>query len=125
MIKFSPLNIRRLQNFKSNKRGLYSLWIFLFLFVISIFASFISNDKPLLISYKSDFYFPIIQAYSETTFGGDFETEADYKDPYVKKLINDHGWYIMPLIPSNILSFISSSQCHSQSRDTVCSLCII
>jgi len=98
-MKLSPLNKRRLQNFKSNKRGLYSFWIFSFLFVVSIFADFISNDKPLLISYKNNYYVPIIQTYSETTFGGDFETEADYLDPYVKKLINDHGWIIMPIIP--------------------------
>ena len=98
-MKLSPLNKRRLQNFKSNKRGLYSFWIFSFLFIVSIFADFISNDKPLLISYKNNYYVPIIQTYSETTFGGDFETEADYLDPYVKKLINDQGWIIMPIIP--------------------------
>ena len=95
----SPLNKRRLQNFKSNKRGLYSFWIFSFLFIVSIFANFISNDKPLLINYKNNYYIPIVVAYSETTFGGDFETEADYLDPYVKKIINDQGWMIMPLIP--------------------------
>ena len=98
-MRLSPLNKRRLQNFKLNKRGLYSFWIFSFLFVISIFADFVSNDKPLLISYKNNYYFPIVQSYSETTFGGDFETEADYLDPYVKKLINDEGWIIMPIIP--------------------------
>jgi len=98
-MNLSPLNKRRLQNFKSNKRGLYSFWIFSFLFLVSIFADFISNDKPLLINYKNNYYIPIIQSYSETTFGGDFETEADYLDPYVKKLINDQGWIIMPIIP--------------------------
>ena len=98
-MKISPLNKRRLQNFKLNKRGFYSFWIFLFLFMISMFADFISNDKPLLINYKNNYYIPIIQSYAETTFGGDFETEADYLDPYVKKLINDRGWMIMPIIP--------------------------
>ena len=98
-MKISPLNKRRLINFKSNKRGLYSFWIFSFLFLVSMFADFISNDKPLLINYKNNYYFPIIQSYSETTFGGDFETEADYLDPYVKNLINSKGWLIMPLIP--------------------------
>ena len=98
-MKLSPLNVRRFHNFKSNKRGWYSFWIFSFLFLISIFADFISNDKPLLINYENNYYFPILNIYSETTFGGDFETEADYRDPYVKGLIKNNGWMIMPLIP--------------------------
>ena len=98
-MKLSPLNKRRLQNFKSNKRGFYSFWIFSFLFIVSIFADFISNDKPLLIKFDQEYYFPIINDYPETIFGGDFETEADYRDPYVIKLIEDKGWIIMPLIP--------------------------
>ena len=105
-MKISPLNKRRLQNFKSNKRGLYSFWIFSFLFILSICANFIANDKPLLINYKNNYYFPIIITYSETTFGGDFETEADYRDPYVKKLIADQGWIIMPLIPFSFNTII-------------------
>ncbi len=98
-MNLSPLNKRRLQNFRSNKRGWYSFWIFSFLFIISIFANFIANDKPILVQYKNEFYYPIIQKYSETTFGGDFETEADYLDPYVKNLINEEGWLIWPIIP--------------------------
>ena len=98
-MKLSPLNKRRLQNFQSNKRGFYSFWIFSFLFIVSIFADFIANDKPLLIKFDQEFYFPIINDYPETIFGGDFETEADYRDPYVIKLIEDKGWIIMPLIP--------------------------
>ena len=98
-MNLSPLNKRRLQNFKSNKRGFYSFWIFSFLFIISIFADFISNDKPLLIKFDQEYYFPITNEYPETIFGGDFETEADYRDPYVIKLIEDKGWIIMPLIP--------------------------
>ena len=69
------------------------------MFVISLFANFIANEKPLLIKYESNFYYPIFSFYSETTFGGDFETETDYKDPYVKSLINEKGWIIMPIIP--------------------------
>ena len=95
----SPLNKRRLDNFKSNKRGCYSFWIFALLFLISIFANFIANDKPLLIKYNNQIYFPVIKEYSETMFGGDFETEADYRDPYVKELINNNGWMIWPIIP--------------------------
>ena len=98
-MKLSPLNKRRLQNFKSNKRGFYSFWIFSILFIVSIFADFIANDKPLLIKFDQEYYFPIINEYPETIFGGDFETEADYRDPYVIKLIEDKGWIIMPLIP--------------------------
>ena len=98
-MKISPLNKRRLKNFKSNKRGFYSFLIFSFLFLISIFANFIANDKPLLIKFNQEYYFPILNVYSETIFNGDFETEADYRDPFVKKLIEDKGWIIMPLIP--------------------------
>ena len=98
-MKISPLNQRRFHNFKSNKRGWYSFWVFSFLFLVSIFADFISNDKPLLIKYNENYYFPIINPYAETVFGGDFETEADYRDPYVKDLIENNGWLIMPLIP--------------------------
>ncbi len=95
----SPLNKRRLDNFKSNKRGWYSFCIFTLLFLISIFADFIANEKPLLIKYNNQIYFPVIKEYSETLFGGDFETEADYRDPYVKELINNNGWMIWPIIP--------------------------
>ncbi len=95
----SPLNKRRLDNFKSNKRGWYSFLIFTFLFLTSIFADFIANEKPLLIKYQNQFYLPIINEYAETTFGGDFETEADYRDPFVKDLINNNGWMIWPIIP--------------------------
>jgi len=98
-MQISPLNQRRFNNFKSNKRGWYSFWIFSFLFLISIFADFIANDKPLLVRYDNAFYLPIINEYPETIFGGDFETEADYRDPFVKKLINSKGWIVMPIIP--------------------------
>ena len=98
-MQLSPLNQRRFNNFKSNKRGWYSFWIFSFLFLISIFADFIANDKPLLVHYDNAIYLPIVHAYPETIFGGDFETEADYRDPFVKKLINNNGWIIMPIIP--------------------------
>jgi len=98
-MRLSPLNKRRLDNFIQNKRGLYSFWIFTFLFVVSLFADFIANEKPLLVKYNSNIYFPIFQNYPETTFGGDFETEADYRDPYVIDLIESKGWLIMPIIP--------------------------
>ncbi|OUW96880.1 MAG: ABC transporter permease [Pelagibacteraceae bacterium TMED237] len=98
-MEFSKLNRRRIDNFKRNKRGYYSFWLFSFFFIISLFADFIANEKPLLIKYESNYYYPIFSFYAETTFSGDFETEADYKDPYVKQLINEKGWMIMPIIP--------------------------
>ena len=98
-MKLSPLNQRRFKNFKLNKRGWYSFWIFFFFFIVSLSADFISNDKPLLIKFNQSYYFPILQVLPETFFEGDFETEADYRDPYVRKLIKNKGWVIMPLIP--------------------------
>jgi microcin C transport system permease protein len=74
---------RRWQGFKKNRRGYYSLFIFLFLFISSLFAEVLSNDKPLLVNYEGRYYFPIIKEYPETFFGGDFETETDYRDPYI------------------------------------------
>lgn len=87
----SPLARRRLKNFRSNARAFWSLVIFLILFTISLFAEFISNDKPLLVSYQDSLYFPIFQFYPETTFGGDFRTEAIYRDIEVQCLIKSGG----------------------------------
>ncbi len=97
-MNFSPLTLRRLRNFKANKRGYYSGFVFCILFFISIFAEFIANDKPVFLFFKGEFHFPVFQKISETHFGGEFETEADYKDPYVKNLINKNGFFVMPLI---------------------------
>ena len=95
----SPINRRRLDNFKANRRGYWSLWIFTLMFVVSLFAEFIANDKPFLIEYDGKYYFPALVTYPETTFGGEFETAADYRDPYVQKLIADKGgWMIWPPI---------------------------
>ena len=74
----SPLNKRRWQNFKANRRGYWSFWIFLLLFIVSLFAEIIANDKPFFIRFDGKSYFPAFVSYSETTFGGDFETTADY-----------------------------------------------
>lgn len=98
MIKLNPINQRRLQLFKAHKRGYYSLWIFLALFLLTLGAEFISNDKPVLVYYDSGFYMPVFKAYPETSFGGEFETEADYRDPFVEELINEKGWMLWPLI---------------------------
>jgi microcin C transport system permease protein len=98
-VRVSPLTRRRFANFRANRRGFWSLWIFLALFVASLFAEFIANDRPIVVSYAGHLYFPIFANYPETTFGGEFPTEADYRDPYVKKRIEAKGWIVWPLIP--------------------------
>jgi len=95
----SKINQERWNKFKANRRGYYSLWIFLLLFFISLVAEVIANDKPLLVSYRSRLFFPFLFEYAETEFGGEFETEADYRDEYVKDLINQDGWIIYPPVP--------------------------
>lgn len=92
----SPMNKRRLENFRANKRGFWSLWIFLALFLASLFAEFIANDSPLLVEYKNEIYYPLLTDYPETVFGGEFESPTDYKDPYVQELIEQegNGWII-------------------------------
>ncbi|MFN5352031.1 MAG: ABC transporter permease [Alphaproteobacteria bacterium] len=87
------------QNFKQGKRAYISYKIFLFLFVFCLFAEFIANDKPLLVYYKGGLYFPILTKYEETTFGGDFLTETDYKNEYIRAKIKENGWQVFPLIP--------------------------
>ncbi|WP_455374035.1 ABC transporter permease [Limibacillus halophilus] len=99
--RISPITQRRLRNFRNNGRGFWSLWIFLVLFGISLSAEFVANDKPILVSYDGGLYMPIFKAYPETAFGGQFETEADYKDPFVRELIAEKGWMIEPPIPYN------------------------
>jgi microcin C transport system permease protein len=94
----SPITQRRLSLFKANKRGFYSFWLFIALFVICIGSEFIANDKPLLVHYDGAYYFPIMNDYAETTFGGDFETETDYRDPYAIDLIEEKGWMVWPLV---------------------------
>jgi microcin C transport system permease protein len=91
----SPINLRRWQNFKANRRGYWSLWIFLALFITSLLAEFIANDKPYYISFEGKSFFPALVNYPETAFGGDFETTADYRDPYLQKLIADKGGYML------------------------------
>ena len=95
----SPINKRRWENFTTNRRGYWSLWVFLVLFFITLFAEFIANDKPLYIRYDGKSYFPVVFTYPETAFGGDFETAADYRDPFLQKLIADkHGSIVWPPI---------------------------
>jgi microcin C transport system permease protein len=97
-VRISRLNRRRLQNFQRNRRGFWSLWIFLAIFVCTLPAEFIANDKPLAIWFDGGLYLPVVRSYPETVFGGDFETEADYRDPFVKELIEAKGWIAWPMI---------------------------
>ena len=90
-MRLSPLNQRRWRNFKANRRAWYALWIFGVLFGLSLFAEVLANDKPIVISYRVATYFPILKFYPETEFGGDFKTEADYKDPGLQCLIRTGG----------------------------------
>lgn len=95
---FSPITQRRLLQFRRNRRGYYAAWIFGFLFLFSLCAELVANDKPILLRYQDEFYFPIAKSYPETAFGGEFETEADYRDAYVADLINKDGFMVWPMI---------------------------
>src|SRR6516164_4198957 len=98
-LRITPLTRRRLEAFRRNRRGFWSLWIFLAIFLITLFAEFIANDRPIILRYDGAWYLPVFVDYAETTFGGEFPTSADYRDPAVAKLISDKGWMIWPLIP--------------------------
>jgi len=98
--KLSPMSRRRWHTFKSNRRGYYSFLVFAVLFVVTLFAEFIANDKPFLVKYDGSLYMPIFKMYTEKQFGGEFETEADYRDPAVQQFIHEKGgWMVWPLIP--------------------------
>ena len=101
---------RSWMRFRSNRRGYYSLWVFGFLFILSLFAEVLFNDKPLLVNYQDELYFPFLVVYPETQFGGDFETEADYSDEYVRTLITQgNNWVVDPPVPFsfNTINFTS------------------
>ena len=85
-------------NFRANTRGFWSMWIFIGLVVTAMFAPVLANDKPLLIVYEGEVYLPIWKSYPETVFGGEFETEAEYRDPFVSELIEEKGWMVWPLV---------------------------
>ena len=93
--KFSPLAIRRIKNFRANKRGLWSLRIFSIIFIISMFAELFMNDRPLLMFYKGELLTPVFFDYPEEKFGG-FLAKTDYRDPIISEEISDNGWIIWP-----------------------------
>ena len=96
----SPLNQRRWQNFKANRRGYWSLWIFLVLFVVTLMAEFVANDKPVLVSYKGEILSPVLVDYPEEKFGG-FLAITDYRDPVIQEEIEANGWMLWPPIRYN------------------------
>ena len=95
----SPPAARRLRNFTRNRRGVWSLRIFLLLFVLSLFSEWVANDKPWLLHYRGDWYAPVLVDYTESQFGGEFDSLADYRDPYLRELIERDGWMLWPPIP--------------------------
>jgi microcin C transport system permease protein len=97
----SPIQQRRLQSFRSNRRGYWSMWIFLVLFGLSLCAELIANDRPLVISYQGELIFPVVQEIPEERFGGFLPTEADYRDPFIREEIEANGWLIWPPIRYN------------------------
>src|SRR5207237_4986809 len=86
-VSLSPLTRRRLASFRASPRGYWSLWIFLVLFVLSLAADLLANDRPLLVRHAGRVYVPVLRAYPETAFGGRLPTEAASRDPYVRRLI--------------------------------------
>ena len=94
----SPIAQRRIIKFRANRRGFWSLWIFLGIFLISLFAEGVANDKPLLVIFEDRLYFPVIETVLESDYGGEFSTEAEYRDDYVRELIENKGSIHWPLI---------------------------
>jgi microcin C transport system permease protein len=94
MRRLSPVNQARWARFRHNRRGYWSFWIFLVLFSFSLCAELIANDKPLLVRYEGQWYAPVLKDYSETVFGGQFATPADYQDPWLQKQLDDHAWVL-------------------------------
>ena len=97
----TPLNQRRWENFKAHRRGYWALWIFLILFGLTLIAELLANDKPLLVQFQGDIYAPVLKNYPETTFGGSFASDTNYRDPYVAELIEKDGWMLWPPVRFN------------------------
>jgi microcin C transport system permease protein len=106
----SPLNQRRWRNFKRNRRAVWSLWIFSVLFILSLFAEFLANDKPILVSYQGELRMPVLSFYSERDFGGDFPTEAAYQDIEVKCLIQTGGLEDCFDTPEDLIAMVENGE---------------
>lgn len=98
-LDIGALNRRRLNAFKAHKRGYWSFWLFFLILFMTLFAELICNDKPFFVVHDGDVMFPFVKQYAETDFGGELETEADFRDPYVRELIDKNGWALWPPIP--------------------------
>ncbi len=94
MSRLSPVNQARWARFRHNRRGYWSLWIFLVLFGLSLCSELIANDKPLLVRYDGSWYFPLLKNYSESDFGGPLASQADYQDPWLKQRLEHNGWVL-------------------------------
>ncbi|MBX8559586.1 ABC transporter permease [Pseudomonas cichorii] len=100
MRRLSPLTQRRLERFRANRRGWWSLWLFCALFALTLGGELIANDKPLVVSYQGSLYFPVLKRYTEQEFGGELPFQPDYRSEYVHKLIaRGNGWMVFPPIP--------------------------
>ncbi|MCW4151930.1 ABC transporter permease [Halomonas sp. 18H] len=97
--RLSPISQRRLRVFRHNRRARLSLWVFMVLFVISLGAELVANDKPLLMQYQGDWYVPVLVDYADSEFGGFLPTPADYHDPHTRDAIEAEGWMLWPPIP--------------------------
>ena len=106
----SPLNRRRWRNFRANRRAYWSLWLFGAMFGLSLFAELIANERPLLVQYRGDYYTPFLTAYPETAFGGDFQTEAKYRDPEVECLIRSGGVIECLDDPAGIMARVAAGE---------------
>jgi microcin C transport system permease protein len=98
-VRLTPIGYRRWRAFRANGRGYWSFWIFSIMFIVSLLSELVANDRPLLVVFDGRPYFPFAAFYPETAFGGDFETEADYRDPFVVELIEQKGFIVWPPIP--------------------------
>jgi len=97
-MRLSPITRRRLDAFRRNRRGFWALWLFLTLFGVTLAAELVANDRPIVVSYQGSLYFPVVKNYPEVTFGGDFLTYTDYRDPYMAAKIAENGWALWPPI---------------------------
>ncbi len=89
----------KIKSFRKNRRAWYAALFFSFIFAVSLFSELLANNQPLIVKYQGNYYFPIFKSYSDTFFGGDFPTPADYRDPFIVKQITSNGWMIMHIIP--------------------------
>ncbi|WP_017346931.1 ABC transporter permease [Pantoea sp. A4] len=109
-MRLSLVNQQRWQRFRHNRRGYWSLWIFLLLFILSLGSELLANEKPLLVHYQQRWYFPLVKNYSESDYGGDLATAADYQDPWLRQRLEQQGWVLWAPIRYSDSSINFSSQ---------------